>query len=36
MSKFFKRISKESVKFNADFVAQEMRYVSEEDTYVRL
>ena len=36
MSKFFKRIAKDSVKFTADFEAIELSFISEEDTYIRL
>ena len=36
MSKFFKRIAKDSVKFTADFVATELDFVCEEDSYVRV
>ena len=35
MAKFFKRIAKDSVKANADFVAHELTFISEEDTYIR-
>ena len=36
MSKFFKRIAKESVKFTADFVVSNLTVMAEEDCYVRL
>ena len=36
MSKFFKRIAKESVKFTAEFVVSNLTVMAEEDCYVRL
>ena len=36
MSKFLKRIAKDSVKFTADFEAAELSYISKQQSHLRL
>lgn len=36
MAKFLKHLAKDSVKFKADFVANELSLISEEDCYIRV